>query len=149
MKPQQMTVLDTIDRENRMTARMRVEQIREKLKNDYVTVREKFGVNDDYLPDGLIVIYEMTKYETTGMENHFYRCVVGHHMTVSGMASHLISKPDEEWPDIPAWHYDNSHKCKWTYPGRNIWCKKIAEYVDIAEVDWTEASAGDWYVQKG
>ena len=139
MRPQQMTVLDTIDRENRMTARMRVEQIREKLKNDYVNVREKYGLNDDLLPDGLIVIEEKTIYTPRGQERHFYRCVVGHHLTVSGMATHLISMPDEEWPDEPTWHYDERHKCKWTYPDRNIWCRKDAEIVD--EVPWTESRA--------
>ena len=141
MKPQQMTVLDTIDKANRMTERMRVEQIREKLKNEYVSVREKFGVNVDWLTDGLIVVEERTTYSARGQERHFYRCVVGHHMTVSGMATHLISMPDEEWPDEPKWSYDERHKCKWTYPDRNIWCKKIAEYVDIAEVPWTESRA--------
>lgn len=132
---EQITILDEIDQRNKMTQRMQLAEIREKLKNEYVSARDKFSCNVDNLPDGLVVIAEVTKYETTGQQRHFYRCVIGHHRTVSGLMAHIISEPDEEWPDEPSWQYDKQNKCKWIYPVMQMWCKKEPEK---EECEWTE-----------
>lgn len=135
MKAEQISIIDEIDQRSKMTERMKLEQIREKLKTEYVDVREIYGNIVDNLPDGLVVIVALTKYETTGQRIAFYRCVIGHHRTVCGPMAHIISKPDEEWAEVPSWQYDNRHNCQWIYPERQMWCKKEPEFDECA---WTE-----------
>ena len=132
---EQISILGDIDQRNKMAERMRLAEIREKLKTEYMSVKDKFHCNMDNLPDGLVVIAEQTRYETDGQRQAFYRCVIGHHRTVSGLMAHIISQPDEEWAEVPKWQYDKQNKCQWIYPVMQMYCRKEPEYAECA---WTE-----------
>ena len=126
MDNKQMSMLFDIDRYEEG-------QIREKLRKGYEYAYRKMNGRD--LPDGLVVIMAMDRYYIEHRtKTHFYRCVVGHHDTVSGPMVHVISAPNKEWPDEPIWQYDNRHGCRWTYPTGEMWVNNEPEY--DPEVKW-------------
>ena len=125
---EQISILEDIDRRTRQTEKMEEARIRDKLDREYVNTCKMFGHSPDRLPDGLVVIEQATKYLQDRQKTVYYRCVVGHHKTVSGMMAHLISAPDEEWPEEPTWQYDKWNKCRWSYPHCMLWTRKEQEY---------------------
>ena len=132
---EQMNMLPEIDYHEKMTERMRVAQIRDKLDKEYTRPYLLYGYNPDNMPNGLVVIIETE----LDRKRHFYRCVIGYHRTVSGLMAHIISEPNEEWDDKPLWHYDTERKIQWTYPGgynHQIYCHKEPQF---EEPKWTEA----------
>ena len=136
MKGDQLDLLGEIDAWLAFSEKMKEAAVLDRLRNGYIRASELFGHNVDNFPDGLVVIQQTTRYLAEGQKQRFYRCVIGHHRTVAGRAAHIISAPDEEWPDVPAWSWDNRHGCQWTYPtGINLWITKEPVY---DSVKWTE-----------
>ena len=131
---EQISILEEIDLRTRQTEKMEEARIRDRLDREYVNTCEMFGHSPDRLPDGLVVIEQATKYLQNRQKTVYYRCVVGHHKTVSGMMAHLISAPDEDWPEVPSWQYDKWHKCQWSYPHWALWTRKEPEYDN--EIKW-------------
>ena len=125
---EQISILEEIDMRTQQTEKIELARIMGKLESEYVHSAELFGRNPDSLPDGLVVIERKTKYLQNGQKPVFYRCVIGHHKTVSGMMAHIISAPNNEWPEVPTWQYDNRYKCQWAYPDGEMWTRKEPEY---------------------
>ena len=57
------------------------------------------------LTDGTEVIVERKHWDKRGypMESDFYRAIIGHHMTVSGLMADMTAEPNFEFPKIPPW----------------------------------------------
>ena len=57
------------------------------------------------LADGTEVIVECRHWDRNGypMESDFYRAIIGHHMTVSGLMADMTAEPNFEFPIIPPW----------------------------------------------
>ena len=125
---EQVSLIGEIDARLKQTEKMEQARIQDKLEREYVNTCDMFGVHVDSLPDGLVVIEQATKYQQNGQKTVYYRCVTGHHKTVGGMMVHLISAPNEEWPEVPTWQYDKWHKCQWAYPTWRLWTRKEPEY---------------------
>lgn len=72
----------------------------------------------EFQPDGLVVIICQELFRNGRYTKHFYRAVLGHHMTVSGPMAHLVADPSEEWPDVVPWAGVSGHPdwSKWNYP---------------------------------
>jgi len=136
MLEEQVDLMEDVERFQRATYERDLARIQEKLRTEYENTREKFGRFVDRLPDGLVLITSGAKYRQNRTETHYYRVVVGHHNTVSGPMTHIISAPNEEWPDVPPWAWDEWHKCQWIYPSNGLWVKKEPEYQP--EVKWHE-----------
>jgi hypothetical protein len=122
----QISMLDQIDLMERAKKQHEDAQIQAKLEAGYSRLKN-WGTDTEA---GTVVIYPLDKFETSGYQRHFYRCVVGYHRTVSGLMMHLISVPDEEWPDVPTWQPEKDGK-RWTYPMREMWVKNEPEKLDI------------------
>lgn len=82
-------------------------------------------VNHSDLEDGMEVILEIKHWDLKGhrIASDFFRTIVGHHMTVSGRAWHLVSSPVIDWPQIPIWQLG------WVYAGndghKQMWAKDL------------------------
>ena len=57
------------------------------------------------LADGTEVIVERRNWDKNGypIESDFYRAIIGHHMTVSGLMADMTAEPNFEFPNIPQW----------------------------------------------
>lgn len=137
----QMSVLEEIDVYEERAYERKLAQIRTKLESDYMRPADRYGRIDNQIPDGLVVIMctqgktqQSNKYRT-----RYFRCVAEHHMAVGGLMLHLISAPNEEWPDEPVWQA--WHGCRWIYPEGGIWTRKEPEMAP--EIGWGEC--GDCY----
>ena len=119
----QLSMMEEIDAYEEQACIRKLAEIRHKLQI-YYTNPEYIGFQD--LPDGLVVINEKSKYKGSLIRTVFYRCVVDHHMAVGGLMMHLISAPNEEWPEEPTWQ--PSHGTRWTYPDGRLYTKKEPEY---------------------
>ena len=133
MEVKQTTMLDDIDRMDEMTYRMHLAQIRDKLEKEYRYVK----AYPEKEQAGTVVINQRARY----MKDHrqrvvYYRCVVGYHRTVSGPMMHIISAPNEEWPEVPPWAYDRQNECQWIYPDGPMWTRIEPEMQP--EVKWNE-----------
>ena len=81
-------------------------------------------VNANELVDGQEVIVETKHYEYKRgypVESTYYRAIVGHHKTVSGVMAHLTNEPNVEWPSFAPW------QGRWIYAGNDavttMWVK--------------------------
>ena len=131
---QQMDMMDEISRYEQAEYERKDAMIQAKLEGSYVDTRERYGYLNSDMPDGLVVI--VTQSARTQASDHYllrrFRTVVGHHSTVGGPGVHLISCPNEEWPDEPVWQA--SHGCRWTWPSGTLWTRKEPEFEP--EVKW-------------
>lgn len=97
----QISMLDMVDRINE-------QRMQEKLEGwTHPTFKE---------PAGLVVICRQNLIRDNKNEHHYFRSVLGYHNTVSGMMAHLISVPNEEWPDVPPWGTWYRSNQRWIYP---------------------------------
>lgn len=135
----QIDLMEDVDRYEQAAREREAARIKEKLRTEYANTYEQVGHRVDDLPDGLVVITEGTRYNGRRCEIHYYRAVVGHHRTVSGPMAHIISAPNREWPDVPPWMEDDTHKCQWIYPHGAMWTRKEPEYQP--EIKWAEEGA--------
>lgn len=58
------------------------------------------------LEDGQTVIVERMRFDyKTGApgDSVYYRAIVGHHKTVSGLSAHLVNEPDAAFPQFAPW----------------------------------------------
>ena len=124
---EQMTMLDDIDQDKRMRNRMDEARIKDKLEKDYHMVSSI----DEGL-DGVVAIVQMTTYGAAdGRPRHYYRVVIGYHNTVAGLEMHIISMPNEEWPDVPTWMMDKERGFQWIYAIRNMYTKNEPERIEM------------------
>ena len=129
MNGEQTSLLGEIDARMEYTEKLARARIADKLEKEYMRTGDLFGWNPDSLPDGLVVIERSTRYLQHGEQKEvYYRCVVGHHHAVGGMMAHMISAPNEEWPEEPTWMYSKEHGCRWNYPTGQLWTRKEPEY---------------------
>ena len=91
-----------------MVDRINEQKYREKLSG---WNRPKFNE-----PAGLVVICEQKLTRDNENQTHFYRAVLGYHRTVGGMEAHIVSVPNEEWPDVPPWGKAHGTDMRWIYP---------------------------------
>lgn len=82
-------------------------------------------VNEPDLQDGQTVIVERLKFEYKHgypIDSDYFRAIVGHHSTVSGLRAHLVNEPDVYFPQIAPW------QSRWIYAGNDgnhqMWRKK-------------------------
>ena len=137
MKNEQLSLNGEINDEivRMETQRRRMEEARNraKLNGEYIRVEHR---EEQYMKTGQVVVYEQTVYERFGTAQKFYRCVAGWHKTVAGPALHVIAAPNEEWPEVPRWAYDEQVKCQWVYPSGYLYTKNIPEYEP--DIKWKE-----------
>lgn len=57
------------------------------------------------LADGTEVIVERRNWDKNSypIESDFYRAIIGHHMTVSGLMADMTAEPNFEFPKIVPW----------------------------------------------
>ena len=124
----QMDMMEKISRHEKAEYERESALIREKLESLYTDTKAHFGYLDRDLPDGLVVIVSMVArtQKSDDYRVRRFRTVVGHHFGVSGDMIHLISCPNEEWPEEPVWQ--PFHGCRWIYPEGQLWTRKEPEF---------------------
>ena len=118
----QENFLAEVDYHERQRAERDRARMRERLERDFVPFRCR--VIDD-MPDDLVLII----HNRNSSGDHYYRVCVGHHKTVGGIMAHLVSRPNEAWPERPPWQEFDG--VQWIYPsghGYEAWAGKEPEY---------------------
>ena len=134
-KAEQITMMEMLDPYEREKRIQQENFYRAKLETLYMKVNDRYGFHHKDMPDGLVVIQPMSRWINDEYEMHWYRCVVGHHDTISGTDVHIISAPNEEWPDEPLWQ--PHHGVRWIYPEGTLWTRTEPEM--DPKVRWNEA----------
>ena len=134
MRGKQLDMMDVVDRYEQDKHERDLSFIRAKLETFYMRPQDRYGVHDRDIQDGQVVI--VVNQGRTQKDDHYwvrhFRCVVGHHNAVGGVMMHLISAPNEEWPDEPVWQA--WHGCRWIYPDGGMWIRKEPEFEP--EIGW-------------
>ena len=131
----QMDLLEDVDRYEQAEHERKVAFLRDKLAVFYMRPEDRYGCIERSIPDGQVVILGTSNARTQKSDKYrtrFFRCVAGHHSAVGGDMLHLISAPNEEWPDEPVWQ--PWHGCRWIYPEGTLWIRKEPEFEP--EIGW-------------
>lgn len=137
----QINMMDDVDRYEQDQHDRELAFIQTKLETYYMKPADRYGAHHKSITDGQVVI--MCMQARTQRDDHYwvryFRCVAEHHMAVGGMMLHLISAPNDEWPDEPVWQA--WHGCRWIYPEGGLWIRKEPEFEK--EIGW--GSCGECY----
>lgn len=108
-----MDLMDELDQLINEGDERRISQAKARLERDgyrMVTMHELKTV----LPLGTVIIIEQPRWRDNRMVMHYYRTVLGEHMTVGGPVRHLETAVNDEWNDLPPWL--TGSRQVWTYP---------------------------------
>lgn len=109
----QTALFDVLDQLINEGDERRISQAKARLERDGYRIMMMHEIKE--LPLGTVIIIEQPRWRDNRQVMHYYRTVLGEHMTVGGPVRHLEAAVNDEWNDLPPWMMTGNRQA-WTYP---------------------------------